>query len=55
NIKRVAYGIKDFTENTTPTPSACVAQSGSSSAISDDQIMNVVNEVITLLKKRGGN
>lgn len=55
NIKRVAYGIKDFTENTTHSYSACVAQSGSPSAISDDQIMNVVNEVILLLKKRGDN
>lgn len=55
NIKRVAYGIKDFTENTTPSNSSCAAQSNSTSAISDDQIMNVVNEVITLLKKRGGN
>ena len=55
NIKRVAYGIKDFTENTTQSYSACAAQSGSPSAISDDQIMNVVNEVILLLKKRGGN
>ena len=55
NIKRVAYGIKDFTENTTPSSSACAVQSSDSSALSDDQIMNVVNEVITLLKKRGGN
>lgn len=55
NIKRVAYGIKDFTENTALASSACAAQSGSPSAISDDQIMSVVNEVISLLKKRGGN
>ncbi|MDP4160137.1 MAG: acetaldehyde dehydrogenase (acetylating) [Bacillota bacterium] len=55
NIKRVAYGIKDVTENTTPSHSDCVVHSGSPSAISDDQIMNVVNEVILLLKKRGGN
>ncbi|MDO0822160.1 acetaldehyde dehydrogenase (acetylating) [Desulfosporosinus nitroreducens] len=55
NIKRIAYGIKDFTENTTSCSSACVAQSNSPAAISDDQIMNVVNEVILLLKKRGGN
>jgi acetaldehyde dehydrogenase (acetylating) len=53
NIKRVAYGIKDFTENTTPAYSAGAAQSGSSSAISEDQIMTVVNEVIALLKKKG--
>jgi len=55
NIKRVAYGIKDMTETTTPSYSSCAAQSGSPSAISDDQIMNVVNEVIMLLKKRGDN
>ena len=55
NIKRVAYGIKDFTENTTSSSSTCAVQSSDSSALSDDQIMNVVNEVITLLKKRGGN
>ncbi|WP_371363801.1 Aldehyde-alcohol dehydrogenase [Sporomusa rhizae] len=54
NIKRVAYGIKDFTENTTPSYSTC-AQSGNANAISEDQIMNVVNEVISLLKKRGDN
>lgn len=54
NIKRVAYGIKDFTENVTPSYSTC-AQSGSTNAISEDQIMNVVNEVISLLKKRGDN
>jgi acetaldehyde dehydrogenase (acetylating) len=53
NIKRVAYGIKDFTENTNPSNSACMAQSGSSSTVSEDQIQNLVNEVITLLKKRG--
>jgi len=55
NIKRVAYGIKDVTENQTPTYSACDAQSGMPSAISDDQIMSVVNEVISMLKKRGDN
>jgi len=55
NIKRVAYGIKDVTENTTSSHSDCVAQNSSPSAISDDQIMNVVNEVIQLLKQRGGN
>jgi acetaldehyde dehydrogenase (acetylating) len=51
NIKRVAYGIKDFTENTNTSYSACTAQN--SSAVSEDQIQNLVNEVITLLKKRG--
>jgi acetaldehyde dehydrogenase (acetylating) len=55
NRKRVAYGIKDCTENTNPSYSSCGAQNGSNSAISDDQIMNVVNEVIALLKKRGEN
>jgi len=53
NIKRVAYGIKDFTEDTTPAYSACMAQSGSPGAISEDQIMSVVNEVISLLRKKG--
>lgn len=55
NIKRVAYGIKDFTETAASSYSGCTAQSSSPSAVSDDQIMNVVNEVILLLKKRGGN
>ncbi|AFQ46190.1 acetaldehyde dehydrogenase (acetylating) [Desulfosporosinus meridiei] len=55
NIKRVAYGIKDVTENQPPAYSACEAQSGMPGAISDDQIMSVVNEVISLLKKRGDN
>lgn len=54
NIKRVAYGIKDFTENATPAYSTCT-QSGNVNTISEDQIMNVVNEVISLLKKRGDN
>ncbi|MBP2662684.1 MAG: acetaldehyde dehydrogenase [Firmicutes bacterium] len=57
NIKRVAYGIKECTENTNLSNSACQAQSSSPSpsAVSDDQIMTVVNEVIALLKKRGDN
>lgn len=54
NVKRIAYGIKDFTANV-PTYSACTAQTSSTSAVSDDQIMNIVNEVISLLKKRGEN
>lgn len=54
NIKRVAYGIKDCTE-TSPAYSSGGAQSSSSSAIGDEQIMDVVNEVIALLKKRGVN
>ncbi len=53
NIKRIAYGIKDFAENTTSSYSACAAPSLSSSAISEDQMMTVVNEVISLLKKKG--
>lgn len=53
NIKRVAYGIKDCTENTNPAYSSCIAQSASSSAISEDQILTLVDEVISLLKKRG--
>lgn len=53
NIKRVAYGIKDCAENTNSAYSACMAQSGSSSAISEDQILTIVDEVISLLKKRG--
>jgi acetaldehyde dehydrogenase (acetylating) len=54
NIKRIAYGIKECTENAASTDSNGVIQS-SPSAISDDQIMNVVNEVIAMLKKRGAN
>ncbi|AFM40586.1 acetaldehyde dehydrogenase (acetylating) [Desulfosporosinus acidiphilus SJ4] len=54
NIKRVAYGIKDFTSNTSSTYSACSAQSSNpSNGISEDQIQNLVEEVLTLLKKRG--
>ncbi len=50
NKKRVAYGIKECAENAATTSySACSAESG----ISEDQLMNVVNEVISLLKKRG--
>ncbi|GAB6181258.1 acetaldehyde dehydrogenase (acetylating) [Desulfotomaculum defluvii] len=55
NRKRVAYGIKECNENSSTINSACVAQSSSTSAISEDHIMNVVNEVIALLKKRGDN
>ncbi|AQS57692.1 acetaldehyde dehydrogenase (acetylating) [Desulforamulus ferrireducens] len=53
NKKRVAYGIKDCTENTTSTVAACVAEKCATGAVSEEQIMNVVNEVIALLKKRG--
>ncbi|EHQ92052.1 acetaldehyde dehydrogenase (acetylating) [Desulfosporosinus youngiae] len=54
NIKRIAYGIKDVAENTPSVSSACVGQSGSPSAVGDDEIMSVVNEVLALLKQRGG-
>lgn len=53
NIKRIAYGIKDFTENTSASPLPCSAQRSNPGAISDDQIMTVVNEVISLLRKKG--
>lgn len=53
NIKRIAYGIKDFTESTNTTPLACSGQRSRSGAITDDQIMTVVNEVISLLRKKG--
>ncbi|MBP2643116.1 MAG: adhE 1 [Firmicutes bacterium] len=49
NIKRVAYGI---VEPTTPSYSACTSQCDNP-AISEDQLMTVVNEVISLLKKKG--
>ncbi|WP_088189617.1 acetaldehyde dehydrogenase (acetylating) [Desulfosporosinus sp. FKA] len=55
NIKRIAYGIKDFTENVNNSPSfSCEAQkAGVSGSISEDQIQNLVEEVLSLLKKRG--
>lgn len=52
NVKRVAYGIKDFSQPAAPVYNACAAAAQTGS-ISDDQIMHVVNEVIALLKKRG--
>ncbi|TCL36996.1 acetaldehyde dehydrogenase (acetylating) [Anaerospora hongkongensis] len=52
NIKRIAYGIKDFTETTTASSPRCLAPIGSSAAISDDQIMSAVNEVISLLSQK---
>lgn len=55
NKKRLAYGIKDCTENIAPAVATCVAESCKSGAVSEEQIMNVVNEVIALLKKRGEN
>ncbi|MEG6522917.1 acetaldehyde dehydrogenase (acetylating) [Desulfotomaculum sp. 1211_IL3151] len=55
NKKRVAYGIKDCAENANTSYSASVAQVFGNSAIREDQIMDVVNEVIALLKKRGDN
>ncbi|MBM7854163.1 acetaldehyde dehydrogenase (acetylating) [Desulfohalotomaculum tongense] len=53
NKKRVAYGIKDYTESTNTSCSDCAAQRDSSNAISEDQIMMLVDEVLALLKKRG--
>ncbi|QDR82446.1 acetaldehyde dehydrogenase (acetylating) [Sporomusa termitida] len=52
NIKRVAYGIKDFTGSTATAYAGCGAQD-TTGAISEDQIMSVVNEVISLLRKKG--
>lgn len=54
NIKRVAYGIKECAESTAAACSDCETRPGSPSAISEDQIMSLVDEVLTLLKKRGG-
>ncbi|MGE4273356.1 MAG: acetaldehyde dehydrogenase (acetylating) [Desulfitobacterium sp.] len=54
NIKRIAYGIKDFTESSNTPYSASGLQYGNpSSAISEDQIQSLVNEVISLLQQRG--
>lgn len=53
NIKRIAYGIKDFTASTNTVPLACSVQRSNPGDISDDQIMTVVNEVISLLRKKG--
>lgn len=52
NIKRVAYGIKECTENTN-TYTQCAAQPASSSGVSEDQIMMLVDQVLSMLKKRG--
>lgn len=46
NIKRVAYGIKECCEN---APASCAE----AKEISEDQIMSLVEEVVSLLKKRG--
>lgn len=55
NVKRVAYGIKDFTETPNAAYSAYVPQSAcSSSDIGEDQIQTLVEEVLSMLKKRGG-
>ncbi|MDQ7095088.1 acetaldehyde dehydrogenase (acetylating) [Desulfosporosinus sp. PR] len=54
NIKRVAYGLKDFTETPHPVSAACAAQAAASSAdLSEDQLQSLVEEVLSLLKKRG--
>lgn len=55
NKKRVAYGIKECTENTSTSNCDTVAQGGSANNISEDQIMTLVDEVLALLKKRGDN
>lgn len=53
NIKRIAYGIKDCTEQTKPSNSACFTPSSSSSEVSEDHILKLVDEVISLLRKKG--
>lgn len=53
NRKRIAYGIKDFTANSNPAYATCAPQGITSSTVSDDQLMSLVDEVISLLKKRG--
>ncbi|SHN69100.1 acetaldehyde dehydrogenase (acetylating) [Desulfitobacterium chlororespirans] len=54
NIKRIAYGIKDVTENGNSSYAACDAQQGGSgAAVSEDRIQALVNEVMSLLKQRG--
>lgn len=52
NKKRVAYGIKDCTEN---TYISCLedVQNRNSGEITEDQIILLVDEVLSLLKKRG--
>lgn len=53
NIKRVAYGIKDFTDNANSPSSNRARNCESSSTISEDRIQELVNEVMSLLKQRG--
>ena len=53
NIKRIAYGIKDCTEHTNPDYSACLAENDSSREVSEDHILKLVDEVISLLRKKG--
>lgn len=55
NIKRVAYGIKDCTENITPSSTTCTAQSGGITAINEEQVTKIVYEVLSLLKNRGAS
>ncbi len=54
NIKRVAYGIKDVTENGNSSYATGDAQQGDSGGtVSEDRIQALVNEVMSLLKQRG--
>ena len=53
NIKRIAYGINDCAGGISQAHSACDALEGSFSTVSEDQIMKIVDEVISLLKKKG--
>ncbi|AFM02446.1 acetaldehyde dehydrogenase (acetylating) [Desulfitobacterium dehalogenans ATCC 51507] len=54
NIKRVAYGIKDFTGNAGAPHSTWEAhQGGSGGTVSEERIQALVNEVMSLLKQRG--
>ncbi|MFZ5946155.1 MAG: acetaldehyde dehydrogenase (acetylating) [Bacillota bacterium] len=53
NKKRVAYGIKDCTENTATSFSDTAALQSILSNFSEEQIMALMDEVLTMLKKRG--
>ncbi|MTI80319.1 MAG: acetaldehyde dehydrogenase (acetylating) [Firmicutes bacterium] len=53
NKKRVAYGIKECTENTSASHSEGLTQCDSTNDFSEDQIMTLVDQVLTMLKKRG--
>lgn len=51
NIKRVAYGIKDLAGNAAPSQLVIGANAISPGAIREDILLNIVNEVVSLLKK----